>query len=151
MCIKFHQKVKKKRKKRKFWTFEVFLGFIDLGTVTDSRQRQTDIVLFAFNVQTPVTTVSPLCLSFFLSSFMYCYDHCNAVVYDVIQERYWRKNRRRNPGYNCIGVDLNRNFDVSWGSTFNSAFFHSLTYNLRQCFSMSANGSANGIKSRNRN
>jgi len=33
-----------------------------------------------------------------------------------LQDRYWRKNRRPNEGYDCIGVDLNRNFDVAWGS-----------------------------------
>ncbi|KAL0879727.1 hypothetical protein ABMA27_003440 [Loxostege sticticalis] len=30
--------------------------------------------------------------------------------------RFWRKNRRINPGTNCMGVDLNRNFDVDWGT-----------------------------------
>jgi murein tripeptide amidase MpaA len=29
----------------------------------------------------------------------------------------WRKNRRDNPGTECDGVDLNRNFDVVWGVT----------------------------------
>ncbi len=29
----------------------------------------------------------------------------------------WRKNRRDNPGTECDGVDLNRNFDVLWGVT----------------------------------
>jgi murein tripeptide amidase MpaA len=29
----------------------------------------------------------------------------------------WRKNRRDNPGTDCDGVDLNRNFDVVWGVT----------------------------------
>ena len=35
--------------------------------------------------------------------------------------RDWRKNRRPappgNPGRNCIGVDLNRNFDIAWDIT----------------------------------
>jgi murein tripeptide amidase MpaA len=29
----------------------------------------------------------------------------------------WRKSRRDNPGTECDGVDLNRNFDVMWGVT----------------------------------
>lgn len=28
----------------------------------------------------------------------------------------WRKNRNPNPGHTCIGVDLNRNFDLLWSS-----------------------------------
>ena len=28
VCVKFDQKIKKKPKKPKFWTFEVFLGFL---------------------------------------------------------------------------------------------------------------------------
>jgi carboxypeptidase A2 len=38
----------------------------------------------------------------------YDYTHTN--------ERLWRKNRRQNPGSNCIGTDLNRNFDFRWGT-----------------------------------
>nr|ACH82086.1 midgut carboxypeptidase [Loxostege sticticalis] len=30
--------------------------------------------------------------------------------------RFWRKNRRTNRGSTCRGVDLNRNFDVAWGT-----------------------------------
>jgi murein tripeptide amidase MpaA len=29
----------------------------------------------------------------------------------------WRKNVRDNPGTACEGVDLNRNFDIAWGTT----------------------------------
>jgi hypothetical protein len=29
----------------------------------------------------------------------------------------WRKNRRVNAGSDCIGVDLNRNLDIVWGTT----------------------------------
>lgn len=32
-------------------------------------------------------------------------------------DNLWRKNRRDNPGTECDGVDLNRNFDVVWGVT----------------------------------
>jgi carboxypeptidase A2 len=31
-------------------------------------------------------------------------------------DRYWRKNRRQNGASTCFGVDLNRNFDVKWGT-----------------------------------
>ena len=32
-----------------------------------------------------------------------------------LQDRFWRKSRsRRNPDSACIGVDLNRNWDVAW-------------------------------------
>lgn len=29
---------------------------------------------------------------------------------------WWRKNRNPNPGLNCMGVDLNRNYDFLWSS-----------------------------------
>ena len=31
--------------------------------------------------------------------------------------RMWRKNRRKNEGSKCYGVDLNRNFDFKFGGT----------------------------------
>lgn len=36
--------------------------------------------------------------------------------YTFTDDRYWRKNRRAKPGMSCVGVDLNRNFDVAWGT-----------------------------------
>jgi len=38
----------------------------------------------------------------------YAYTHTN--------ERLWRKSRSPNTGSTCIGTDLNRNFDWSWGT-----------------------------------
>ena len=35
--------------------------------------------------------------------------------YTRTNDRYWRKNRGRNPGSSCIGVDLNRNWGYKWG------------------------------------
>jgi len=32
-------------------------------------------------------------------------------------DRYWRKNRRQHNGSDCIGVDLNRNYDIDWGTS----------------------------------
>lgn len=29
-------------------------------------------------------------------------------------DRLWRKNRRKNAGSSCVGVDPNRNFDYGW-------------------------------------
>ena len=37
--------------------------------------------------------------------------------YVINVDSLWRKNRRDNPGTECDGVDLNRNFDVVWGVT----------------------------------
>ncbi|KAL5289992.1 hypothetical protein ACFFRR_009779 [Megaselia abdita] len=31
-------------------------------------------------------------------------------------DRFWRKNRHRFPGRQCVGVDINRNFGLYWGS-----------------------------------
>ena len=38
-------------------------------------------------------------------------------VHVMTVDDLWRKNRRDNPGTECDGVDLNRNFDVLWGVT----------------------------------
>ena len=35
--------------------------------------------------------------------------------YTRTNNRYWRKNRSKNAGSNCIGVDLNRNWGYKWG------------------------------------
>ncbi len=35
--------------------------------------------------------------------------------------RMWRKNRRVNQGSSCLGVDLNRNWDIMWGQQGSSA------------------------------
>lgn len=32
--------------------------------------------------------------------------------------RYWRKNLATLNGTNCIGVDLNRNFDIDWNQVY---------------------------------
>ncbi|CAD5124706.1 DgyrCDS12968 [Dimorphilus gyrociliatus] len=35
--------------------------------------------------------------------------------YTFDYDRFWRKNRRQNPG-GCFGIDLNRNYDSRWGT-----------------------------------
>ncbi|XP_069943469.1 carboxypeptidase B-like isoform X2 [Cherax quadricarinatus] len=39
----------------------------------------------------------------------------DGYVYTWTHQRMWRKNRRRNHGSNCDGVDLNRNWDFQFG------------------------------------
>ena len=34
---------------------------------------------------------------------------------NYFQDRLWRKNRRPNKGSECIGTDLNRNWQFQWG------------------------------------
>lgn len=36
--------------------------------------------------------------------------------YTFTDNRFWRKNRHVVPGQECVGVDLNRNFNFSWGT-----------------------------------
>jgi len=38
----------------------------------------------------------------------------DGFYYSFTQSRMHRKNMRVNPGSSCIGVDINRNFDVNW-------------------------------------
>ncbi|UCE18780.1 MAG: hypothetical protein JSV84_00020 [Gemmatimonadota bacterium] len=40
----------------------------------------------------------------------------DGYLYTWTTERYWRKNRNPNPDFECMGVDLNRNWNYSWGS-----------------------------------
>uniref|UniRef100_A0A8D0GUN4 Peptidase M14 domain-containing protein n=1 Tax=Sphenodon punctatus TaxID=8508 RepID=A0A8D0GUN4_SPHPU len=40
----------------------------------------------------------------------------DGYVWSWTQDRMWRKNRSNNSNTNCIGTDLNRNFDAEWGS-----------------------------------
>jgi len=37
-------------------------------------------------------------------------------IHFLFWQRLWRKNRRVNPGSNCLGVDLNRNYDQMFGN-----------------------------------
>ncbi|XP_069989561.1 carboxypeptidase B-like [Penaeus vannamei] len=39
----------------------------------------------------------------------------DGYVYSWTDNRLWRKNRAKFEGHDCIGVDLNRNFDYAWG------------------------------------
>uniref|UniRef100_A0A8D0GQ79 Peptidase M14 domain-containing protein n=1 Tax=Sphenodon punctatus TaxID=8508 RepID=A0A8D0GQ79_SPHPU len=38
----------------------------------------------------------------------------DGYVWSWTQDRMWRKNRSNNSNTNCIGTDLNRNFDAEW-------------------------------------
>ena len=40
--------------------------------------------------------------------------HSQATWFQYPRYRYWRKNLAKLDGTDCIGVDLNRNFDVDW-------------------------------------
>ncbi|KAJ1088347.1 hypothetical protein NDU88_001504 [Pleurodeles waltl] len=40
----------------------------------------------------------------------------DGYVYTWTEDRLWRKNCAKNPGSDCLGTDLNRNFDAAWGS-----------------------------------
>lgn len=45
----------------------------------------------------------------------------DGYIWSWTQDRMWRKNRSKNKNSTCIGTDLNRNFDVSWNSSSNTA------------------------------
>ncbi|XP_074047219.1 mast cell carboxypeptidase A [Macrotis lagotis] len=40
----------------------------------------------------------------------------DGYIWSWTKERMWRKNRAKTSDSKCIGVDLNRNFNASWGS-----------------------------------
>ncbi|XP_066477618.1 mast cell carboxypeptidase A-like [Tiliqua scincoides] len=40
----------------------------------------------------------------------------DGYIWSWKQDRMWRKNRSNTSNSGCVGVDLNRNFDVAWGS-----------------------------------
>ncbi|KAJ8044269.1 Carboxypeptidase A4 [Holothuria leucospilota] len=41
--------------------------------------------------------------------------NCDGYVFTWTEERLWRKSRKPNQGYGCVGTDLNRNFNKFWG------------------------------------
>ena len=40
----------------------------------------------------------------------------DGYIYSWEVDRFWRKSRNLNEGSDCMGTDLNRNYDSSWGS-----------------------------------
>lgn len=47
------------------------------------------------------------------------------------QTRLWRKSRSAPPpGGSCYGVDLNRNFNVNWGSKWHAFSYHSIYFDI---------------------
>ncbi|XP_061492978.1 mast cell carboxypeptidase A-like [Rhineura floridana] len=40
----------------------------------------------------------------------------DGYIWTWTEDRMWRKNRANNSNSSCIGTDLNRNFDASWGT-----------------------------------
>lgn len=50
-----------------------------------------------------------------------------------LSDRLWRKNKRK--GYNCMGVDLNRNFGYRWGGKGTSRNMCSEIYAGNKAFS----------------
>jgi len=52
----------------------------------------------------------------------------DGYVYSWETDRMWRKSRRVNAGSTCLGVDLNRNYNVYWGQGGSSANPCSDTY-----------------------
>lgn len=59
----------------------------------------------------------------------------DGYIYSMTTERFWRKNRRNNPGSSCYGVDLNRNWGFEWGGQGASTNPCSNTYRGRSAFS----------------
>ena len=55
--------------------------------------------------------------------------------YTHTHDRLWRKNRRKIDISDCLGVDLNRNWGVSWGQTGSSSNPCSLNYHGTSSFS----------------
>ncbi|XP_041469205.1 carboxypeptidase B-like [Lytechinus variegatus] len=54
--------------------------------------------------------------------------NADGYIYTWINDRNWRKNRRRAPGDACVGIDLNRNYAYEWGGKGASRSSCALTY-----------------------
>ena len=61
----------------------------------------------------------------------------DGYAYSWNVDRLWRKNRRFNQGSTCIGVDLNRNYDINWMEEGTSSNPCSNTYGGTESFSES--------------
>ncbi|KAK7072027.1 hypothetical protein SK128_010429 [Halocaridina rubra] len=53
----------------------------------------------------------------------------DGYTYSITTDRMWRKNRANTTDSGCYGVDLNRNFNVSWGNV-NGASLSQCSYNF---------------------
>ncbi len=60
----------------------------------------------------------------------------DGYAYSWSNDRMWRKNRRPPPpGYNCYGVDDNRNYSIGWGGSGSSSYPCDETYRGPSAFS----------------
>lgn len=73
---------------------------------------------------------------FIYEAFLYFFFFSYFINITLLQNRFWRKNRRTGvfPGDLCLGVDLNRNFDINFGQD-SSNFACSETYHGPSAFS----------------
>ena len=66
----------------------------------------------------------------------------DGYIYTWSNDRFWRKSRNINKNTQCVGTDLNRNFNYAWGSKTrdplirfiaaeNTVFVHSSTFSGR--------------------
>jgi hypothetical protein len=55
----------------------------------------------------------------------------DGYVYTWTTDRLWRKNRGVNPSSPCVGVDLNRNWEVGWHAPFGGASTDPCSQNYR--------------------
>nr|XP_033814715.1 mast cell carboxypeptidase A-like isoform X2 [Geotrypetes seraphini] len=53
-----------------------------------------------------------------LSVYVLPVFNIDGYVWSWEEDRLWRKNRSNNSNSECIGTDLNRNFDAKWGTKF---------------------------------
>ena len=42
----------------------------------------------------------------------------DGYIFSWDEDRFWRKSRNTNEDSQCLGTDLNRNYDQSWGSQY---------------------------------
>lgn len=92
--------------------------WIDTGIHSREWVTQATGVLFSKKIVTeygrdPALTALLSKMDIFLEIVVnpdgYHYTHTN--------DRLWRKNRKRNPGSRCVGVDLNRNWNAGFGGS----------------------------------
>lgn len=50
------------------------------------------------------------------------------MIFDILQERLWRRTRSTNPNDPCLGADANRNFDIAFNTVGVSSSPCALTY-----------------------
>ncbi|XP_034031806.1 carboxypeptidase A1-like [Thalassophryne amazonica] len=90
--------------------------WIDTGIHSREWVTQASGIWFAKQIVTDYKQGKPLAAILNkMDIFLEIVTNPDGYAYTHTGNRMWRKTRKPNPGYNCVGVDPNRNWDAGFG------------------------------------